>query len=118
MLLTAKWTADALQQEEAGQPEGGCGTIGQTQLHVHRDFFLILCVSIGIYSHNSALVGHYLLNKKTIRQQKQLTQVFHEQPEGLIVLQLKKDENGVQQQDQSTSSQKEQSIQSLDNSNR
>ena len=71
MVLTFNWTTSALQESEAdiaADEEVGCDAITLTsQLAVHRDLFLILCVSIGIYSHNSALVGHYLLSKKTIR---------------------------------------------------
>ena len=72
MILTYNWTESALRESEAdvaaGDEEGGDFISQTSQLVVQRDLFLILCVSIGIYSHNSALVGHYLLSKKTIRQ--------------------------------------------------
>ena len=31
------------------------------------DFFLVLCVAIGIYSQSSSMVSHYILGKKIIK---------------------------------------------------
>lgn len=56
-----------------------------------RDLFLIGIVSIGIYSHTSALTSHFMLHQRSTKQEKQLTYLFHEQPEGLIVLKERKE---------------------------
>ena len=57
-----------------------------TLLQTTRDFFLIACVSAGIYSQSSALVNNFLLSQRSIKQEKQLANLFDEQPEGLVVL--------------------------------
>ena len=49
-----------------------------TQLQFTRDFFLLLCVSAGLYSHSSALTSNFILHQRSTKQEKQLTYLFHE----------------------------------------
>ena len=51
-----------------------------------RDYTVFLYIAIGIYSQNYTLVSRFLNSEKAQLQQRQLTQVFTEQPDGLIVL--------------------------------
>ena len=54
--------------------------------HISRDSCIILFISYGIFSHCKTLVSRFIVFEKSIIQQKQLTQVFNEQSDGLVVL--------------------------------
>ena len=53
---------------------------------IMRDFAFILFISMGIYSHKSTLVNRFITHERSQLQQRQLAKVFHEQPDGLVVL--------------------------------
>ena len=60
-----------------------------TSATILKDFTLILVIALGIFSHCKALVSRFIMFEKSKIQQSQLTQVFHEQSDGLIVLKQK-----------------------------
>ena len=51
-----------------------------------RDFGYVFFITMGIYSQKSTLVSRFITHERSQLQQRQLAKVFHEQPDGLIVL--------------------------------
>lgn len=62
------WTEKAFRNEIENCAESSVMPADySTQLQTTRDFFLILCVSIGLHSHSSTLIRNFILTQKSIR---------------------------------------------------
>lgn len=83
------WTQEFIQEEKQSCSKSPISENYDAFQQVMRDLFLILSCTIGIYLHNAALAKSFLLSKKSMKQEKQLTQVFKEQPDGLLILKEK-----------------------------
>lgn len=63
-----------------------------------RDVGGIIFIAMGIYSHKSTLVNRFITYERSQLMQRQLSKVFQEQPDGLLVLKQRKQNIKVEEE--------------------